>query len=381
MQSFSGNFQAGVMPGVFAIFAGMSDTVWRPPRAFARRLLAWAEDLDRPLPWRGEKDPYRVWLSEMLLQQTRAEQATPYFHRFLDLFPDVHALAAAPLPAILKAWEGLGYYNRAHHLHQAAGVVSRERGGRFPDTLQGLLDLPGVGPYTAAAIASFAFGHPHAVLDGNVIRVLARLSGFDQRTDSTAARRALQDYADRALGKADPAAFNQAIMDFGAMQCTPRQPDCPACPFVNDCVGWQTDQVGHLPLKKARAALRDRYFLFLLPRRDNRTWLVRRGNTDVWRGLYTFPCLELPRLPAPRRGVLPREWAGPFYGLEKARILSCSPAYRQVLSHQRIHAVFAELDLAGNARVPEDWIPVENMEFATFALPAILHMYLSDRAS
>jgi A/G-specific adenine glycosylase len=381
MQSFSGNFRAGVMPGVFAIFAAMSDTAWRPPRAFGRRLLAWAEDLDRPLPWRGEQDPYRVWLSEMLLQQTRAEQARPYYHRFLELFPDVHSLAAAPLQTVLKAWEGLGYYNRAHLLHQAAGVVSRERGGCFPDTLPGLLALPGVGPYTAAAIASFAFGHPHAVLDGNVIRVMARLSGFDQRTDTVAARRALQDLADRALGKADPAAFNQAIMDFGAVQCTPRQPDCPSCPFGNDCLAWQTAQVGQLPLKKARAALRDRFFLFILPRRDTRTWLVQRGNTDVWRGLYTFPFLELPRLPAPARGVLPREWSGHFSGLRKARIVSCSREYRQVLSHQRIHAIFAELDLPGNARVPEDWIPVENMEFATFALPAILHMYLSDRAS
>lgn len=359
----------------------MTDPDWRPPRAFARRLLAWAEHLDRPLPWRGERDPYRVWLSEMLLQQTRAEQATPFYHRFLDLFPDVHALARAPLALVLKAWEGLGYYNRAHNLHHTAVQVSRHMQGRFPDTLEGLLTLPGVGPYSAAAIASFAFGHPHAVLDGNVIRILARLSGYAERTDTATARKELQRRADRALGKADPAAFNQAIMDFGAVQCVPRNPDCAACPFHADCVAYRSGRVVLLPIKKTKAALRERHFVFLVASRGNRTWLVRRGERDVWRSLYTFPCLEMQSLPAMRPGTLPTSIREALPGWSGLRIRSVSRVFRQTLSHQRIHAVFAECALAPNIPVPSDWIAVENKEFTTFAMPRILHMYLSDKDS
>lgn len=359
----------------------MSDPDWRPPRAFAKRLLAWAADLDRPLPWRGEKDPYRVWLSEMLLQQTRAEQATPYYRRFLSLFPDVHALARAPLSRVLKAWEGLGYYNRAHHLHRAAQYVSHRLQGRFPDTLEGLLALPGVGPYSAAAIASFAFGHPHAVLDGNVIRVLARLGGYAERTDSSPARRELQRRADLALAKADPSAFNQAIMDFGAVQCVPRSPNCPACPFHADCEAYRSGRVALLPVKKTRAALRERHFVFLVASRGHRTWLVRRGEQDVWRALYTFPCLEMEDLPNLKPGPPPASLITELPGWSGVMVRRVSRVYRQVLSHQCIRAVFAECVLPRKAPVPATWIAVENREFTTFAMPKILHMYLSDKAS
>ena len=351
-----------------------------PPNGFARRLLRWAETLDRPLPWRGESDPYCVWLSEVLLQQTRAEQAAPYYLRFLDRYPTVHDLAEAPLDEVLKLWEGLGYYNRARNLHRAAQEVSTTHRGGFPRSLEGLRALPGVGAYTAAAIASFAFRLPHPVVDGNVIRVIARLAGLTEPVDQAAARNFLEQAATKLMGRADPAEYNQAIMDFGAVHCTPKQPKCGECPFRQDCVALATGLVDRIPAKKTRAALQDRHFLFLVPRRGKRTWLVQRGDDDVWRRLYTFPFVEYPDgFPEDIAEAAIRQveaWAGEA---PKVRPAVHGP-FRQLLSHRRIHAHFAEVDWPRGGRVPEHWIAAEMLNFTTFALPRIVRNYLEERS-
>ncbi|MBP6185010.1 MAG: A/G-specific adenine glycosylase [Saprospiraceae bacterium] len=349
------------------------------PPGFARRLLRWADDLDRPLPWRGEKDPYKIWLSEMLLQQTRADQAAPYYYRFLQAFPDVHALAAARMDIVLKLWEGLGYYNRAHHLHNAAVIISQQFKGIFPDTYEGLLALPGIGPYTAAAIASFAFDGKHPVMDGNVIRVLARMVGFADRVDTSASKNTLLNLATNAMGTADPASFNQAIMDFGAVQCTPRVPACPSCPFARQCVAWTTGEVGNLPFKKQKAPLQNRYFLFYVAERGGRIWLVQRGQSDIWRNMYTFPEMEYTgNFPADITTAAMdqlRDWTG----LNPAtKDFNYSNIYQQVLTHQRIHARFISALLPARAKIPVSWVPVDNRNFTKFALPKIMNMYLSE---
>ncbi len=349
------------------------------PPGFARRLLLWAEDLDRPLPWRGEMDPYKVWLSEMLLQQTRAEQATPYYLRFVQAFPDVHALAAAPMGMVLKLWEGLGYYNRAHHLHKTAVLISLQRNGTFPDTYEGLLALPGIGPYTAAAIASFAFKLKHPVVDGNVIRVLSRVVGFAGEVNTALSKTMLLKLAEKAMGAASPSSFNQAIMDFGAVQCVPRNPLCPSCPFTKRCVAWTTGQVGNLPVKKPKAPLRNRYFLFYVLQRAERIWLVQRGHCDVWRNMFTFPEKEytdnFPHdIEAEAMHQL-HDWTGISRWDKRLTITS---SYQQVLSHQRIHARFVQVQLPPRAKIPEHWVPIDNRNFTKFALPKIMNMYLSE---
>lgn len=224
-------------------------------------MRVWGAENRRDLPWVGERDPYRIWLSETLLQQTRVEQGMPYYRRFLAAFPRVEDLAAAEDDRVFKLWEGLGYYNRARNLLKAARIVANERNGRFPDTLEGLRALPGVGAYTAAAVASFAYGLPHAVVDGNVYRVLARWHDLDLEVPSAAAARVFAEKADAVLDRADPAAWNQAMMDFGALCCTPRNPDCGACPVADGCLARLAGTVAERPVKKAKAPRRARLLL------------------------------------------------------------------------------------------------------------------------
>lgn len=351
-----------------------------PPIRFPSRLLRWAETLDRPLPWRGETDTYRIWLSEVLLQQTRAEQATPYYLRFMERYPTVHDLAEAPFEEVLKLWEGLGYYNRARNLHRAAQEVSTTYRGGFPDTYEGLLALPGVGAYTAAAIASFAYALPHPVVDGNVIRVIARLAGLEEPVDQASGKAFLTKAARQLMGRADPGPYNQAIMDFGAVHCTPRQPKCGDCPFRKDCVAHALGLVERIPAKKPRAAVQDRWFLFVVPRRGRQTWLVQRGDDDVWRRLYTFPFVEFSDGFPEELAETASRFVEEHSGAASGRSPEVFGPYHQLLSHRRIHAFFAEVDWPRGGRVPADWIGAEMLNFTNFALPRVVRDHLEARA-
>ncbi len=267
-------------------------------RVFTDRIRAWGQQIreknKRGLPWLGERDPYRIWLSETLLQQTRVEQGLPYYHAFLEAFPTVRDLAAAPEDRVLKLWEGLGYYSRARNLLKAAQMVVRDFDGRFPESLEGLRRLPGVGAYTAAAVASFAFGLPHAVLDGNVYRVLARFYDLDLEVPGTAAQKLFAHRANAVLDRLDPAAWNQAIMDFGALVCTPRKPDCAHCPVADHCGALLNGTVLERPVKKAKKPKRLRVLHFLRLDRAGEVLVERRDNTGIWAGLWQFPLWEAP---------------------------------------------------------------------------------------
>lgn len=269
----------------------------------AEPLLEWYAAQGRVLPWRGLTDPYRIWISEVVLQQTRVDQGTAYYHRLLERFPGLEALAQAPEAEVLKAWEGLGYYSRARHLHRTAQALVHTHGGEWPRTVAGLEALPGIGPYTARAIASLAFGVAAAVVDGNVFRVLSRVLDLSTPIDGPQARAHYQPLADALLGAAPPAAYNQALMDLGALVCTPRSPRCAHCPLSHLCRARAQGTVAQRPVKARRAERPERLFEASLVRDARGRVAVRqRTGAGVWRGLYELPTVEVEAFKRLRRG-------------------------------------------------------------------------------
>ncbi len=314
---------------------------------FRNKLLEWHRGHRRPMPWKGERDPYKIWLSEIILQQTRVEQGLPYYEKFIAAYPSVRHLAAAPEDEVLKNWEGLGYYTRARNLHTAAKYIAGELSGKFPDTYEGIRALKGVGDYTAAAIASFAYDLPYAVLDGNAYRVLARFFGIRTPIDLPAAKKTFAALAAELLDTAKPGAYNQAIMDFGATHCTPRQPACTGCPLREHCVALQTGQADKLPVKSKTPEKKDRFFAYAVFYHRDHTWVRRRTGKDIWQNLYEFPLLELPALPADP-GNLPGLLLGNFFSggpPPGTTVRGISRPYRQTLTHRIVTAVFCEIDL------------------------------------
>ena len=310
----------------------------------AAALLSWYPHHHRDLPWRHTRDPYAIWLSEVILQQTRVAQGLPYYETFLAAYPTVQALAAAPEAEVLRYWQGLGYYSRARNMHHTAQQVVSEHNGQFPSTYAGLLQLRGVGPYTAAAIASFAFDEAVAVLDGNVYRVLARVFGLHSDIAAPSSRKEFQALADQHIPATEPADFNQAIMEFGAIQCTPAKPDCLFCPLQSQCWAFQHGQVALLPVKSKVKASRTRYFHYFVLRYGDQTYLRKRQEKDIWQGLYDFAMVEttVPDLP-PTELVRHLESLGAQ--LDTSQVAEPTSAYRHVLSHQKLEARFHPLVL------------------------------------
>jgi A/G-specific adenine glycosylase len=268
----------------------MKPTSSRPD--LAADLGAWYDRHSRDLPWRCTRDPYLIWLSEIILQQTRVAQGRDYYLRFAAAYPTVADLAAAPADEVMKLWQGLGYYSRARNLMAAARQVMEEFGGRFPATARDLARLKGVGPYTAAAIASFAFDEPVAVVDGNVYRVLARLFDVETPIDSTAGARLFRALADDLLDRAHPARHNQAMMEMGALQCTPSAPDCTTCPVADRCAALAAGTVALRPVKQQRLKVRTRFLHYFIIEHDGQFFVHRREEGDIWAGLYEFVLAE-----------------------------------------------------------------------------------------
>ena len=260
---------------------------------FSKPLLDWYRSEHRDLPWRKTKDPYVIWLSEIILQQTQVKQGLPYFEKFISKFPNVHDLAAASEDEVLKLWQGLGYYSRARNLHYTAQYVSKTLNGHFPDNFKDLKQLKGVGDYTAAAIASFAYDEPVAVVDGNVQRVLSRYLGIQTPINSTEGIKEFKYKAQQMLDASDPAIYNQAIMEFGAMHCRPKSPKCMFCMFQKDCAAFQQGLQEELPVKLKKTKVKKRYFDYLVMLdQDGYTLVRKRSGAGIWKGLYEFPLLE-----------------------------------------------------------------------------------------
>lgn len=336
-------------------------------------LIDWYTRCGRDLPWRRMHDAYRIWLSEVILQQTRVVQGLDYYVRFIERFPTVDALAAASGDEVLKLWQGLGYYSRARNLHAAARTVVESHGGVFPATFAELRTLPGVGEYTAAAVASIAYGEPCAVVDGNVYRVLARLFDVDTPIDTTAGRRAFVELAQSQLDVARPGLYNQAIMDFGALQCTPAQPRCDDCPLSDRCLALAAGSVAARPVKQGRTKVSDRWFHYLHVSSNGQTLLRRREGCDIWRGLYEFPMIETDG-PADFAALASdprfREWLGDDWHLVRTVEL---PLHR--LSHRVIHATVCRLEIPTLGPAVASWaIPTERV--GDYAVPRLLERYL-----
>lgn len=245
------------------------------------------------MPWKNFRDPYAIWISEIILQQTRVDQGWDYFTRFIERFPDVHTLARASEDEVLSAWEGLGYYSRARNLYKAAKYISNDLNGIFPDRYEEILKLKGVGPYTAAAIASFAFGLPHGVVDGNVKRVLARVFGIVDPVDTAEVKNYFQEVVDYAVSREDPALFNQAIMNFGAIWCKPRSPLCSRCEIKIMCIAKEDELVERLPVKSSRVQVKKAELNLGLYIRNKSLLLVKRDHSGIWKGLYSFPEIQI----------------------------------------------------------------------------------------
>ena len=332
---------------------------------FTDILLKWYARYGRDLPWRREPAPYAVWLSEIIMQQTRIAQGTAYWERFMARFTTVKELAEASEDDVLRLWEGLGYYSRARNLHAAAQQIVAT--GGFPETLDGIRKLKGVGDYTAAAIASIAFGIPVAVVDGNVYRVLARHFGIETPVGSTAARKEFTLLAQSLLPEKAPGDFNQAMMDFGAMQCTPQNPDCLTCPLSATCNALANGRVAQLPVKAPKTAVKERWLSYIYLRCGGMTAIRQRGAGDIWQGLWEPFVVE--HASAERVDGWPR-W------LEKGRLHPLKTGFRHQLTHRTLHADFYLYEAAQRPSLPEGYRWIKERDLAKVAKPRLFEILL-----
>jgi A/G-specific adenine glycosylase len=344
---------------------------------FSQTLLRWYQIHKRELPWRGISNAYYIWLSEIIMQQTRIEQGLPYYQAFVKKYPKPALLAKAPLDDILKLWQGLGYYSRARNLHLAAQTIRDKHKGIFPSRYEDILALKGVGEYTAAAIASMAFGLPHAVVDGNVYRLLSRVFGIDTPIDSTAGKKKFRELAAELLDTHDPGTYNQALMEFGSRYCTPRNPDCDACIFASICVARERKLVDKLPVKANKVKISERYFQYLIIRYKNKTWVRQRKQKDIWEGLYEFPLIESQKMLTESGIIRTREWKK-WFGNAQPLVRDASAPYIHILSHQRINARFWEIE-TNRKPTEEDWTETSFAKLDSFAIPRLIDRYLETR--
>lgn len=337
-----------------------------------KTLLDWYADNKRDLPWRDTADPYRIWISEIILQQTRVAQGYEYFLRFIRRFPDVATLASASEEEVLKYWQGLGYYSRARNLHAAA----RSMNGRFPETYREVRALKGVGDYTAAAICSIAYDMPYAVVDGNVYRVLSRYWGIDTPIDSAEGKKLFAALADEMLDKSRPAAYNQAIMDFGAIQCTPQSPDCMCCPLAGSCTALSKGLVMQLPVKRHKTKTSDRYFNYIYVRMGACTFIHKRTGEDIWKNLFELPLVETDRDLPEEEFLASASFRALFAEGETPVVRSVLRNVRHVLSHRVIHTNFYEVVLPENSRSFSGYQRIAAEDLERYPVSRLVHAFL-----
>lgn len=345
--------------------------------AFSAEIITWYNRHKRDLPWRQTTDPYVIWLSEVILQQTRVVQGLPYFHRFLSHYPDVSAFANAPEEEILLHWQGLGYYSRARNMHHAAKAVVSTYGGVFPNRYDELVKLKGIGEYTAAAIASFSANEAKAVLDGNVFRVLARYFGIDDPINSSRGKKLFSELANDLLDRTHPGLYNQAIMEFGAIQCKPGSPNCNDCVLRLDCRALKEKRVNQLPVKIKGKASRNRYFNYFVVRKDHQILMNKREKGDIWENLYELPLVETPQQVDLRELSMAAEVIDAFGANADLRLIA-GPV-KHVLSHQNLFAQFVAVDHPEpfeNKKI--NWNYVFIKDLGTLAKPKLIYSFLKE---
>jgi A/G-specific adenine glycosylase len=347
---------------------------------FTRKLLKWNRQSNtRAMPWKGEKDPYKIWLSEIILQQTRVEQGLAYYERFVKTFPTVQQLAKASQKKVFKLWEGLGYYSRCKNLIATANFISKEKKGVFPDDYETILSLKGIGPYTAAAIASFAFNLPYAVLDGNVFRVLSRYFGISAPIDMPAGKKLYTLLAHELLDRDQPGSYNQAIMDFGAVICKPQQPLCPQCPQKNDCQAFKHNMVKDLPVKEKKLKKTNRWFYYFIVEIKGSVLVRKRTTRDIWENLYEFFLYESDEPLAPGRNTL-QPLLKKIFGDHSFYIKNISPVFRQQLTHQKIAGQFIELETATLPAAMHNYELVKKTAVKNYPFPKFITAWLQQES-
>lgn len=338
-----------------------------------QNLINWYQNNKRDLPWRRTKDPYKIWLSEIILQQTRIEQGTAYYNRFVETFPNVKSLASAHIDQVLMLWQGLGYYSRARNLHLAAKFIVNECGGEFPDNYVSLLKLKGVGDYTASAIASIAFNQAEAVVDGNVYRVLSRYYAEKTPIDSTKGKRLFRELAQDVLDKRMPGMHNEALMELGATVCKPTSPACDCCPINESCEVAHSERVLDFPVKEKKVRQKNRYMYFGIIRYQSRLYIEKREKADIWKGLYQFPCLDF--YVKPLKQDLVAKFYSTYHIDKGCKHGNFSKEIVHVLSHQKIHAQFVEIrieeELNKSRLLSIDFSDIDN-----YAMPRLITRYL-----
>jgi A/G-specific adenine glycosylase len=339
---------------------------------FTRLLLKWNSEKNmRVMPWKGEKDPYKIWLSEIILQQTRVAQGLAYYTHFVQNFPDIKKLASATDKKVFKMWEGLGYYTRCRNLMATARFISKEKDGIFPGNYEEIKSLKGIGPYTAAAISSFAFNLPHAVVDGNVYRVLSRIFGIKKSTGTIEGKKYFNKLAKELLDKKKPGIYNQAIMDFGAIICKPASPLCTECIFKKICFAFLNNKINELPVKEKKIVKKSRWFIYLVLACDDEIFIRQRTGKDIWHHLYEFLLFEEKKRVS-KQSIL--------HLLEKNKIdsngLEFSDLYKQQLSHQEINTLFIFKKVKQKPLEIEKGIWIKKNKLRQFTFPGMIREYL-----
>lgn len=332
---------------------------------FTLLIMDWYRQNKRDLPWRHTSDPYKIWLSEIILQQTKVEQGLSYYHKFIETYPKIEDLAEASEQDILNLWQGLGYYSRARNLHFTAKKIQNEYNGVFPFTYIEIITLKGIGSYTAAAIASFAFKEPVAVVDGNVYRLLSRVFDIDIAIDSTQGKKQFFELAQSLIDKKEPDIFNQAIMEFGALQCTPTNPNCEICPLNSICLSFAKGNIKLRPVKSKKLKVKVRYLNFLVFDDGENTFIEKRTKKDIWQNMYQYPLIE----------SLSKEEDIDWSKYSKVSPDKISKEIIHILSHQKLHTRFYHFSHLSNF-VEKDWILIKTSEIQDYPIPRLIDRYL-----
>ncbi|OFX84353.1 MAG: A/G-specific adenine glycosylase [Bacteroidetes bacterium GWF2_33_16] len=341
-------------------------------------LINWYNQNKRDLPWREINDPYIIWVSEIILQQTRVNQGINYYYRFIEQYPDIKSLANAPIDDVLKLWQGLGYYSRARNMHHTAKTIIHEYNGKFPNHYSEIIKLKGIGEYTAAAIASFCFNESVPVIDGNVYRFLSRFFGIKELTATASGKQIFKNLAEEIIDPTMPGIHNQAIMEFGALICTPQNPNCMQCPLNKQCIALNNDLVDELPLKKKKIKITKRYFHYIHIIYKENVFIEQRIKNDIWQLLYQMPLIETKNKISTEEVIKHPLWTKLFENTN-AKIIHISNNIKHQLSHQQINAHFYKVQIDKiNPFLKSDFIMVTNSEISKYGIPRLIDKYLNN---
>lgn len=339
------------------------------------KLIWWYKKNKRDLPWRNVSDPYKIWLSEIILQQTQVIQGLNYYIKFTETFPTVIDLANAPEDKVMHLWQGLGYYSRARNLHAAAKAIKTNYQGKFPNTYDSIKELKGVGDYTAAAVSSFAFNLPHAVVDGNVYRVLSRLFNIYTPINSTQGKKEFQLLADELLNKKQPALHNSAMMEFGALWCKPQNPKCEECPLQAQCLAFQNKTVSQLPVKDKKIKIRNRYLHYFIFNYKDSIYIQKRTEKDIWQNLYEFYLIETDQAEDPKDVLKNKELNSLIHNFKVESITSTK---KHILSHQHLYATFYEIQM-NTLLKSKNLQKIKRDDLSDYGIPQLITKYINSR--